>query len=93
MLLATEPSLMPAPGQFRQPGAVLRIGLVPFQGPGVRLATSRSGSTTDGNRRAARQGPGQYRRLTHARSSNGGYPARGSGTNLIDGLERAIGGR
>ncbi len=49
---------------------------------------------TDGNGRAARQGPGSVQETdTRARSSNGGYPARGPGTNLTSGLERSIDNR
>ena len=48
----------------------------------------------DGNKRAARQSPGSVQETdARARSSNGGYPARGSGGNLIHGLERSIGNR
>ena len=35
----------------------------------------------------------QCRRLTHVHDSNGGYSAPDSGSNLIHGLERSIGGR
>ena len=61
----------------------------------MRLATSCSGTPHRmGTGRAARQGPGSVQETdTRARSSNGGYPARGSGTNLIHGLERSIGSR
>src|SRR6266851_5881501 len=55
----------------------------------MRLATSCSGNPPpDGNRHAARQSPGSVQETdTRARSSNGGYPARGSGTKLKYGLE------
>ena len=60
----------------------------------MRLATFCSGTPTDGTRRAARQGPGSVQETdTRARSSNGGYPARGSGSNLINGLERSMANR
>ena len=60
----------------------------------MHLATSCSGTPADGNRRAARQSPGSVQETdTRARSSNGGYQARGSGSNLIHGLERSMGGR
>src|SRR5690348_12892372 len=40
---------------------------------------------------AARQSPGSVQETdTRARSSNGGYPAWGSGSNLINGLERSM---
>ena len=42
------------------------------------------------DRRAARQSPGSVQETdTRARSGNGGYPARGSGTKLKHGLERS----
>ena len=61
----------------------------------MRLATSCSGTPhADGNRRAARQSPGSVQETdTRARSSNGGYPAWGSSTNLNYGLERSKGNR
>ena len=56
----------------------------------MRLATSCSGTPhADRNKHAARQSPGSVQETdTRARSGNGGYPARGSSTNLITGLER-----
>ena len=61
----------------------------------MRLATSCSGTPhADGNGRAARQSPGSVQETdTRARSSNGGYPAWGSGSNLINGLERSMANR
>ena len=60
----------------------------------MRLATSRSG--TPGGWGQARRPPGprdQYRRRTHAHAAATGLPGTGSGSNLIHGLERSIGGR
>ena len=57
----------------------------------IYAATSCSGNPpADGNKRAARQSPGSVQETdTRARSSNGGYPAQGSGANLTSGLERS----
>jgi hypothetical protein len=47
-----------------------------------------------GIKRTARQSPGSVQETdTRARSSNGGYPAWGSGSNLINGLERSMASR
>ena len=44
--------------------------------------------------RAACQDPGSVQETdTRARSSNGGYPAWGSGSNLINGLDRSMANR
>jgi hypothetical protein len=61
----------------------------------MRLATSCSGSPLRmGTGAPPARAPGSVQESdTRARSSNGGYPARGSGSNLIHGLERSIGGR
>ena len=61
----------------------------------MRLATSCSGTPHRmGIKRAARQSPGSVQETdTRARSSNGGYPAWGSSSNLINGLERSMANR
>ena len=61
----------------------------------MRLATScKAPPMRIGNRHAARQSPGSVQETdTRARSSNGGYPARSSSTNLKYGLERSKGTR
>ncbi len=48
----------------------------------------------DTDTRAARQSPGQKQETDiRSRRGSGGYPARGSGTNLTSGHERSIGAR
>jgi hypothetical protein len=61
----------------------------------MRLAASCSGTPLRmGTGAPPARAPGSVQETdTRARSSNGGYPARGSGSNLIHGLERSIGGR
>jgi hypothetical protein len=61
----------------------------------MRLATSCSGSPLQmGTGAPPGRAPGSVQETdTRARSSNGGHPAQGSGSNLIHGLERSIGGR
>ena len=61
----------------------------------MRLATSCIGTPLRmGTGAPPARAPGSVQETdTRARSSNGGYPAQGSGSNLIHGLERSIGGR
>ena len=60
----------------------------------MRLATSCSGTPCGWEQAPPGRAPGSVQESdTRARSSTEGYPARGSGSNLIHGLERSIGGR
>jgi hypothetical protein len=59
----------------------------------MRLATSCSGTPLRMGTGAPPARARDQESDTRARSSNGGYPAWGSGSNLIHGLERSIGGR